>query len=30
VKEPPPAFFRVSMENGVINVPAWDSEEVRK
>ncbi|MGB0132091.1 type I-C CRISPR-associated protein Cas5c [Chlorobium sp.] len=30
VKEPPPAFFRASMENGVINVPAWDSEEVRK
>jgi len=30
LKEPPPAFFRASMENGVINVPAWDSEEVRK
>lgn len=30
LKEPPPAFFRASMENGVINIPAWDSEEVRK
>ncbi|MFH1155286.1 MAG: type I-C CRISPR-associated protein Cas5c [Pseudomonadota bacterium] len=25
---PPPAFFRAKMENGVINVPAWESEEV--
>lgn len=30
LKEPPPAFFRASMENGVINVPDWKSEEVRK
>jgi len=30
LKEPPPAFFRANMENGVINVPTWDSEEVRK
>ena len=25
-----PAFFRAEMKNGVINVPDWDSEEVRK
>lgn len=25
-----PAFFRAKMENGVINVPDWESEEVRK
>lgn len=25
-----PAFFRAEMENGVISVPDWDSEEVRK
>jgi CRISPR-associated protein Cas5d len=25
-----PAFFRPTMENGVITVPSWDSEEVRK
>lgn len=25
-----PAFFRAQLENGVVNVPAWDSEEVRK
>ncbi|RDD30045.1 type I-C CRISPR-associated protein Cas5 [Prosthecochloris sp. ZM] len=30
VKEPSPAFFRASMENGVVNVPAWESEEVKK
>jgi CRISPR-associated protein Cas5d len=30
LKEPPPTFFRAKMENGVINVPAWDSEEVKK
>ncbi|ABB24156.1 type I-C CRISPR-associated protein Cas5c [Pelodictyon luteolum] len=30
VKESSPAFFRCCMEQGVINVPAWDSEEVRK
>jgi CRISPR-associated protein Cas5d len=27
---PDPAFFRVQLEKGVIKVPAWDSEEVRK
>ena len=30
VSDPKPAFFRSKIENGVINVPAWDSEEVRK
>ena len=25
-----PAFFRAEMKNGVIIVPDWDSEEVRK
>ena len=25
-----PAFFRAKLENGVINVPDWSSEEVRK
>lgn len=25
-----PAFFRAEMKNGVISVPGWDSEEVRK
>lgn len=25
-----PAFFRAKIENGVINVPEWDSEDVRK
>lgn len=30
LKEPPPAFFRAKMEMGVIDVPAWESEEVRK
>ena len=25
-----PAFFRAEMKNGVISVPDWDSEEVRK
>lgn len=25
-----PAFFRAKLENGVINVPDWNSEEVRK
>ena len=25
-----PAFFRAKMENGVIYVPDWNSEEVRK
>jgi len=27
--DPQPRFFRARMENGVVNVPAWDSEEVR-
>ncbi len=26
---PAPRFFRASLVNGVINIPAWDSEEVR-
>ncbi|TQV62472.1 MAG: type I-C CRISPR-associated protein Cas5 [Halothiobacillaceae bacterium] len=26
---PQPRFFRACMENGVVEVPAWDSEEVR-
>ena len=25
-----PAFFRATMENGIVNIPDWDSEEVRK
>ena len=25
-----PAFFRAKIENGVVNVPDWESEEVRK
>lgn len=28
--DPKPAFFRAQMENGVIVVPRWESEEVRK
>lgn len=24
-----PRFFRAQLENGVVNIPAWDSEEVR-
>ncbi|MHB8473573.1 MAG: type I-C CRISPR-associated protein Cas5c [Gammaproteobacteria bacterium] len=27
--DPAPRFFRAHMGNGVVNVPAWDSEEVR-
>lgn len=27
--DPTPRFFRAQMENGAVNVPAWDSEEVR-
>jgi CRISPR-associated protein Cas5d len=27
--DPQPRFFRARMENGVVNVPTWDSEEVR-
>lgn len=30
VKNPKPAFFRAKLENGVLNVPSWNSEEVRK
>lgn len=29
VANPQPRFFRAQLENGVLNVPAWDSEEVR-
>jgi len=28
--DPKPAFFKARLENGVVHVPAWDSEEVRK
>jgi CRISPR-associated protein Cas5d len=27
--DPMPRFFRARLENGVVSVPAWDSEEVR-
>ncbi|MBI5135703.1 MAG: type I-C CRISPR-associated protein Cas5 [Nitrospirae bacterium] len=27
--DPMPRFFRARLENGVVNIPAWDSEEVR-
>lgn len=27
--DPAPRFFRAQLENGAVNVPAWDSEEVR-
>lgn len=27
--DPAPRFFRARLENGAMNVPAWDSEEVR-
>jgi CRISPR-associated protein Cas5d len=27
--EPSPRFFKAEMRNGVVDVPAWDSEEVR-
>lgn len=27
--DPAPRFFRARLENGVVDVPAWDSEEVR-
>lgn len=27
--DPAPRFFRARLENGTVNVPAWDSEEVR-
>lgn len=29
-KDPKPAFFRAQMNNGVIDVPRWESDEVRK
>lgn len=28
--DPQPRFFRASLENGVVQVPAWDSVEVKK
>ncbi|WP_456380569.1 type I-C CRISPR-associated protein Cas5c [Thiolapillus sp.] len=28
-KSPNPRFFQARMENGIIEIPAWDSEEVR-
>lgn len=27
--DPQPRFFRASLKNGVVDIPAWDSEEVR-
>ncbi|MDC8444493.1 MAG: type I-C CRISPR-associated protein Cas5c [Nitrosomonas sp.] len=27
--DPQPRFFRAVLENGILNVPAWDSQEVR-
>jgi CRISPR-associated protein Cas5d len=27
--DPKPRFFRAQLVSGVVNVPAWDSEEVR-
>lgn len=27
--DPQPRFFRATLENGILNVPAWDSQEVR-
>lgn len=30
VNDPKPAFFKAKIENGVITVPSWDSEEVRR
>jgi len=27
--DPQPRFFRAALENGVLRIPAWDSEEVR-
>ena len=30
ISNPTPAFFRAKMEDGIVKVPAWDSEEVRK
>jgi len=28
--EPRPTFFRAKIENGVLQIPSWDSEEVRR
>jgi CRISPR-associated protein Cas5d len=28
--DPKPAFFRAKLENGVVMIPSWDSEEVRR
>lgn len=28
--DPQPRFFRAQLESGVVNVPTWDSEEVRR
>jgi len=30
LNDPKPAFFRARLENGVVNMPEWESEEVRK
>ena len=30
INNPMPAFFRAKIDNGVIVIPLWDSEEVRK
>lgn len=30
VNDPKPAFFRAKIENGVVTVPDWNSEEVRR
>jgi CRISPR-associated protein Cas5d len=30
VNDPKPAFFNAKLDNGVIHVPVWDSEEVRR
>lgn len=30
INDPKPAFFKAKIENGIITVPAWDSEEVKK
>lgn len=30
INNPKPAFFRVKIDKGVVVVPSWDSEEVRK
>lgn len=27
--DPQPRFFRATLENGILNIPAWNSEEVR-